>query len=283
MPRRKVPAPSLEERLNALLEELAPELAAALQRLWTEQARELSAAVLERIAASDEVPAAILDDLERSYRVWLDEHLAEPATRVAEDSSEQLLGGLAEIGIGVGAAAALAAIAVGIARRLASRRAEWTRRQAEAWAEARRAELEPAQRRDLLRAVVGLSGQQARGLRTLAERLARDAEFSEARARAALQRAADGYRRTRAVRLATTEITDAYKVGVLATAEVATDGGSVEAWKEWNAQIDERTCRVCGALHGVVRRLADPFPGGFDGPPAHPHCRCGMDVWVEVT
>ena len=44
----------------------------------------------------------------------------------------------------------------------------------------------------------------------------------------------------------------------------------------WITSVDERVCPICGPLHGVVVPLTAQFDGGFDGPPAHPRCRCDI-------
>lgn len=46
--------------------------------------------------------------------------------------------------------------------------------------------------------------------------------------------------------------------------------------QEWSVADDERLCDVCGELDGEQIGLDDKFPGGLDGPPAHPNCRCSL-------
>ncbi len=58
--------------------------------------------------------------------------------------------------------------------------------------------------------------------------------------------------------------------------------GNVDAYKEsgvvdaleWVAS--EGDCDICEDLDGKTAALGDPFPGGYDGPPAHPNCRCDV-------
>ena len=78
------------------------------------------------------------------------------------------------------------------------------------------------------------------------------------------------YGPTRAELIATTEVTQAYAQGNMTA---WADSGVVEG-REWRAVRDERVCPICGALHGQQAALDEPFEGGFDGPPAHPRCRC---------
>lgn len=76
----------------------------------------------------------------------------------------------------------------------------------------------------------------------------------------------------RARRIAVTETTRAYAQGNMA----AWRRGKVVKGKEWYTSVDSRVCRFCAPLHGVVVPLDDTFPGGIDGPPAHPGCRCDL-------
>ncbi len=51
-------------------------------------------------------------------------------------------------------------------------------------------------------------------------------------------------------------------------------------WKKrWDATMDLRVCRICRELDGEVRELHEKFTGGYDRPPAHPQCRCGITPW----
>jgi SPP1 gp7 family putative phage head morphogenesis protein len=46
--------------------------------------------------------------------------------------------------------------------------------------------------------------------------------------------------------------------------------------KQWDAALDRKTCRWCASLHRTVVDVTDSFPGGVDGPPLHPFCRCAV-------
>ena len=56
--------------------------------------------------------------------------------------------------------------------------------------------------------------------------------------------------------------------------------GVVEG-KRWNTAVDELVCPICGPLHNVVVGINETFPGGYQNPPAHPNCRCGLTPVVE--
>ena len=56
----------------------------------------------------------------------------------------------------------------------------------------------------------------------------------------------------------------------------------MNALREWTAATgDNRTCVVCEELDGETATLDGDFPGGIDGPPAHPSCRCSTSLVTE--
>jgi hypothetical protein len=72
--------------------------------------------------------------------------------------------------------------------------------------------------------------------------------------------------------IAVTEVTRSYAEGN----QIAWKESGVVEGKEWNTANDEivARCPICWPLHGVVIPIGEEFDGGFDGPPAHPRCRC---------
>lgn len=42
----------------------------------------------------------------------------------------------------------------------------------------------------------------------------------------------------------------------------------------WIVTDDEKLCPECEELDGETASLDGEYPGGYDGPPAHPNCRC---------
>lgn len=51
-------------------------------------------------------------------------------------------------------------------------------------------------------------------------------------------------------------------------------GQTFEVW--WVTAKDDRVCPICGPLHARPRAVwSDAFP---NGPPAHPNCRCTLDI-----
>jgi SPP1 gp7 family putative phage head morphogenesis protein len=86
------------------------------------------------------------------------------------------------------------------------------------------------------------------------------------------QRIAPIFGNRRAELIASTEVTRAFAQGNLSAWR---ESGFTEG-KEWNTSQDELVCPICGPLDGEVVALDATFPGGFDGPPAHPRCRCSI-------
>lgn len=107
---------------------------------------------------------------------------------------------------------------------------------------------------------------------TTAERKAREA---------AIQYAAKQHR-YRAMMIARTELVNAYNHGELGAVKQASREGKLgEMKKRWVTADDDRVCEQCKALAGVALGLYDAFPGGYDAPTAHPHCRCVL-IYQEV-
>ncbi len=49
--------------------------------------------------------------------------------------------------------------------------------------------------------------------------------------------------------------------------------------RRWDASIDGRVCPICRELHNTTAPVNGTFPGGYDGAPAHPNCRCRVGAW----
>lgn len=147
-----------------------------------------------------------------------------------------------------------------------------------------------------LRTIVGLSTRYATAVDNAhAQNLARNlkAGMPEPEARAAAYRAAQAYRdrliRSRANTIARTEIMTAQNTArQLAWTQQVEDGYlskySRKKWvahdtvpgapKKTNRKRLSNPCRICAELHGQTRRWDEPWPKGYQAPPAHPNCRC---------
>lgn len=96
------------------------------------------------------------------------------------------------------------------------------------------------------------------------------------------QRLAPWFDKSRAARIATTEVTRIYSEGN----QAAWKSTGFVGGKRWNTAMDERVCPMCGPLEGKVVALNNYFPvqlaGGVMGPPAHVNCRCWVTPIVDI-
>ena len=84
----------------------------------------------------------------------------------------------------------------------------------------------------------------------------------------------------RANMIAVTEVTRAYSASTNQYQRMALDAG-VEMRRVWFTLRDQLVCPICGPLHGLPE---EDWPAQYrDGPPAHPHCRCGSELTVETV
>ena len=51
--------------------------------------------------------------------------------------------------------------------------------------------------------------------------------------------------------------------------------------RQWIFTGGERGCPICEGLSGTTAPLNGTFPGGYEGPPAHPNCRCSVGLAVR--
>lgn len=87
----------------------------------------------------------------------------------------------------------------------------------------------------------------------------------------------------RAFNVARTEITRTYSQAELQSGkDVKKEYPDVRVTKTWDAALNERTCDICGELHGMEIDIDDVFPGGYDAPPAHPNCVCNLRTRTRI-
>jgi len=88
----------------------------------------------------------------------------------------------------------------------------------------------------------------------------------------------------RAEMVAVTETTRAYAQGALRVAEqLMEDYPDLRVVKTWYTNRDDKVCPYCKPLDNVTILADRKFaPLGFDGPPAHPRCRCWMIPRVDI-
>jgi len=93
------------------------------------------------------------------------------------------------------------------------------------------------------------------------------------------QRHADKLRRSRARMISRTEIKNAQVQGQLTSMRQAVSDGLADpatAGKQWVTGATD-VCNICSDLgFGKAIPLDQSFEGGFDGPTAHPNCRCDV-------
>lgn len=131
-------------------------------------------------------------------------------------------------------------------------------------------------------ASIGMSAQQAEWLGAFRDRMAADGTLSAADQRAAAQAYARELVAERAQRIAETESWAAAQTGLMESWGLLDglgilDEGMVMAWR---AKAD--ACAECRVLHGTEIPIGGSFRGSgggiFDGPPAHPNCRCHVEL-----
>lgn len=132
-----------------------------------------------------------------------------------------------------------------------------------------------------IKTYIGLLPQHAKAVMDAMAR-ARAAGMSEARVTAMGDRYARRLHVYRARMIARTETIRAAFKGARSTWAAAAAQGLFDASRagvRWVTGPNERTCPVCLALNGKIRRAGpgDTFPGGYRQPPdPHPHCTCAI-------
>lgn len=96
------------------------------------------------------------------------------------------------------------------------------------------------------------------------------------------------YDESRALMIATTEITRAYaEASQMAGEDLAKEFPGVRVIKQWWTNNDDRVCPICGPLHGDVVDVDKLFIGGdgveYEKPPAHVFCRCWMNTTTRTV
>lgn len=87
---------------------------------------------------------------------------------------------------------------------------------------------------------------------------------------------------TRALRIAVTETTRVYaQANELFGQELQVQYPDMTVTKRWFTNVDDRVCPICAPLHNKEVGLNETFDG-IDKPPAHPNCRCFINVTVKA-
>jgi SPP1 gp7 family putative phage head morphogenesis protein len=137
---------------------------------------------------------------------------------------------------------------------------------------------------DRIRRFIGLTRRELRAVENLEASLIEAGASPGTIARQVAQYA-DLQQQARALRIARTELSYATTAGQLEAVQQAVDAGLLKRpLTVWSAADDEVTCPICGDLDGTAVSAGQMFPGGYDGPPAHPSCRCVLIVeegWTD--
>lgn len=115
----------------------------------------------------------------------------------------------------------------------------------------------------------------------------RESGLSEKKAQEKAMTYAARQHRQRGYTIARTELAFSYNQGALEGTKQAIEQGLAPATmkKKWCTALDERVCKICGALDGVTVDIDDEFPLPDNSkikvvPPSHPNCRCAV-LYVE--
>lgn len=121
-----------------------------------------------------------------------------------------------------------------------------------------------------LQSTVGLTKNQATSIR---KATAGDPKARERRTKQAI--------RDRATMIARTEVMTAVNEGQRQLWEQQITKGKLPptAHRIWIVTPDDRTCPICRGLEDAVAPVKGSFPGGLNGPPAHPMCRCAQGLY----
>jgi hypothetical protein len=154
----------------------------------------------------------------------------------------------------------------------------------------------PRQAAELLRKVVGLHSRDVAAIVNLRKRIldspggkvyagktpirVPEKGMTKAKLRQTLSKYADRLRNKRALMIARTETIKGSNEGQNQLWKQAIEAGELPrtVMRVWITTPDERLCPICEALDGVTAKVFGSFNGQFDGPPAHPNCRCTTGI-----
>jgi len=98
-------------------------------------------------------------------------------------------------------------------------------------------------------------------------------------------------REMRSLRIAVTEITNAYATAEqLAGEQLQSEFPDVRVIKRWWTNNDDLVCPICGPLHGKIVGIGEKFSTDLgddnivvnERPPAHPNCRCWLSTTTQI-
>ena len=288
--------------LLLFLDENEPRTVFFLQRLWKNQANAITYKDLREALLSGEINTEWFGQWQQDYSQFVAEHLQplwisamqEAAERQKEKSSGWKFDAASE----------------GIKRWTSRRGAAFVTNSTETQIKALRAAVHhiagSSQNVDelakLVRPMIGLTKPQTIANANYVKQL-QEKKLPPKRVANLAAKYAARQHRYRAQMIARTELAFAFNQGTLEWARQAQAEGYLgKAVKVWHAALDElpsrstsrsrskrkrgRCCDVCRNLHGTEVPLDEPFPfqtclsdpDARLAPPAHPHCRCAIDI-----
>lgn len=141
----------------------------------------------------------------------------------------------------------------------------------------------PASLARMIRSSIGLHSRQVRAVANLRARM-----LADGRPAAMIEKAVERYTarllKQRAEMIARTEIIKAETQGQLELWRQQAEAGNIDrnlAGVRWIVTPDDRLCPECSELDEVVVGLGELFPGGVEGSPLHPSCRCVVALVPE--
>ncbi len=144
-----------------------------------------------------------------------------------------------------------------------------------------------------IRPTIGLTPNHARAVGRFRNSLIEAAELSPGQINDKVNAYSFFLQQTRAKMIARTEMVWAYNMGQIDAVREYTANGWIPdnmlIVKEWFTSPDERTCPWCNALNGVIVGIDGTYPGMTEkvpntfAPPAHPNCRCAINVLVVTA
>lgn len=140
---------------------------------------------------------------------------------------------------------------------------------------------------DEIQRYIGLTARQAKAVDNYRARLDDEEDMSEAHADGLADAYAEKQLQYRAEMIARTETKDAQEEGRLASwTDAQADGdlpdSAKKTWDYFGQEGSDRECEICQSLDGQSVGLDEEFEDDdgetYDRPPAHPDCRCSLEL-----
>lgn len=280
--------------LDSVLKREKPEIVRVLYSTWTAEGESPKFQEIRNSIVSGELSEKALKQWQEDYAAKLAGELRPFHERIAREGARALSESVAG---GAGQNVPWGSVAEPVAAWVDAHGAELVadisegQRQALKFLSSRYTAGTPINPRELgrmMRAVVALTPDQARGVALYRDALAADAALSQERREALVQNYAGYQWRVRAERIARTETATAFNEAGFQVVAQAASGIREPIFKTWDVAYDERTCPLCMSMDGKTIgleeffRLPDSRGRKVRVPPAHPNCRCTAIYGVDA-